>query len=93
MYLSILPPGKTTGQTVMSVEKKTMKPNDEALRREVFNEAKKLRLMSARELAAVRDAVLTKKKMLPGTRGPNAPGTAAPGAAGSSGSGAAGSGL
>ena len=56
-------------------------PEDEVLRQEVFDEAKRLAPTSDRELAAVRDFVLRRKGQAPGSPGEPAPPTAVMGAA------------
>jgi len=79
MYL--MSPGKPPGRKIFSLENSKDKPASAeaiALRQEAFNEANRLIPTNDLVLAAIRDTVLLKRQMEPGTpgipRGPGAPG-------------------
>ena len=63
----------------MTMERAKATPEDIAIRKEVFDEAKRLRPMNDLELEAIRDTVLLRKSLPPGTPRPRvtpgAPGT------------------
>ena len=81
MNIYLMHPGKAPGRKIFSLDNSTAKPASAdaiALRQEAFNEAKRLMPANDLELAAIRDTVLMKRLLPPGTPGPKGPGTPRP---------------